>query len=153
MSEQNEQLLTDDLVSVGKFKLKLVKWDMRKQLAYQNLFLPLISGPIVSGLAYKNDDEEKVLAAIISGLLDAIADSDMIRIAEICLDGVGFKTDTTPMKLASIEALDSAGAELSDIYTIVALVIKKNMGSLLKKDLLNSLMTTIGMSAGESLSY
>lgn len=151
--ESTEAVLASDLTQIGKFQFKIPKWGMRKQLAYHNVFLPLISGPVVAGLAYKNEDEEKQIAALISGLLDALSEANLVQIAEICLEGVGFKYEGKPMAMASIEALEQAGIDISEMYILLATIIKKNLGGLLKKDLLSSLMSTIGASAEESLSF
>lgn len=132
--------------TVNGVEFTLTKWTMKEQLERQNIVLPVVSGPLTTAIAYSESAEESyMIAAIISGLVDSLAEVNMVEFANVCLNGVSHRNENGVKKVTTLNELEKMGFESSDVYVLLAAVIKVNYGGLLKKDLQDSLQDLINL--------
>lgn len=118
----------------------LPKWTMREQLERQKVVLPVISGPLTTAIAYSDHESESMMiAAVVSGLVESISEVDMVSFSSICLKGVVHKNENSVKTMTTLDELEKLGWEASDVYILLAAIVKVNYGGLLKKDLQDSL--------------
>lgn len=123
-------------------------WDMTKQLQNQNVIMPILKEPVVNALAFaseENVNESVFIAAVLDGVMEALATVDMLKLAEILLDGVAIRSaESGRMVPASVKVLEAEGMDISTVLTLCIHVIKDNYGALLKKGFSGSLVALMG---------
>lgn len=130
-------------IEIGGKEFKITTWRMTKQLQNQHVVMPLFKEPMVNAMALISDegvDESIFIAAVIDGVMQGLASVDMLKLAEILLDGVAIRASTGTMQPANIDLLEREGCDLAIIMALCVNVIKQNYGALLKKDLMDSLL-------------
>lgn len=130
-------------LNIGDKEFKLTTWTMTKQLQNQHVVMPLFKEPLVNAMALMSDediDESIFMAAVIDGVMQSLASVDMLKLAEILIDGVAIRASSGTMQPANIELLEKEGCDLSTVMVLCVNVIKQNYGALLKKDLADSLL-------------
>lgn len=125
-------------------------WNLVKQLQNQNVVMPLIKEPLVNAMSLttESDISEGIfIAAIMDGVIEALATVDMLKLSQILLEDVGVKsaeTGTVVQIGGDVKLLEKEGIELSAVLSLCVHVIKENYGSLLKKDFSGLLGTLLG---------
>jgi len=116
---------------------KLAEWGMMKQLQNENVVMPLLKEPMVNATALADGlDESGFLAAVIDGILGALAEIDMLKLVTILLEGSAFRTEGGGFKDATIENLEQDGRiSLGDVHILATKIIQINYHALIKKDL------------------
>lgn len=131
---------------VGDVSFTIPVWKLGKALANEKYFLPLIEGPIINGAAIDmEEDENLAMAALISGVIEGLKEVDMTRVCEIALEGVGVKFGETGAQSASLALLEKNDVDLATVHLLIAAIIKVNYGSVLKKDLGDSLQVLMDL--------
>lgn len=128
---------------VSGVEYKLVEWGMRKQLQNENVVIPLLKEPMVSATALAESlDESGFLAAVIDGMLGALAEIDMLKLMEILLEGSAYRTDGGGFTDITIDKLDKdERVSLGDVHILATKIIQINYHALIKKDLAGLVQT------------
>lgn len=119
---------------IGDCTFYAPRWDMEKQFENQKYILPLINSPVVNSMSV-GDDAELVLPAIISGLLDALATTDMKALAMLFFKDLTMEPKGAVATIVSFKTLEAAGLDMSDALQLLVKLIVLQYGALLKKGL------------------
>lgn len=140
-----EKIISLPCTDGTKLDLHLYSWDGRKLLREQNIILPVIKEPFINALATSDADEEEMqVLAIIDGIMEALSNVDMEKLAERLVEGSHYRPKNgASLKAATLDVLFEQGVELAGIYQMCIEVIKLNYGTLLKKDLLASFLPSV----------
>lgn len=124
----------------GDIEFTIPKWPMSKQLTKQGVVLPILSGPLSTALAYKDNVEDNVFqAAMVAAIMEALSEVDMNQVCATLFDGVAYRNESGVPELLTVNKLDEIGIGTGELYLLVAAIIKVNYGGLLKNDLGDSL--------------
>lgn len=140
-------------IEVSGVEVVIPPWTLPKQMQHNNVIMPLIKDPIVNALACVSDqdaDEALFIAAVLDGVMAGLASVDMLKVSEILLEGVSYRTEQGGLMLATLEKLSERGLDIADVLIICVNVIKVNYGALLKKDFSGSLQNLLMESPVES---
>lgn len=141
-------------VTIDGKEFKITTWGMAKQLENQHVVMPLLKEPLVNAMAFATESdasETMFVAAIMDGVMEALASVDMLKLSTVLLDGVAVRTAKGNLVPTSIEVLEQEGCDISTVLVLCINVIKENYGALLKKGLADSLLgLTNGFSPQES---
>lgn len=134
MSELNLNLEGQEVL-VKDTKFFIPEWNMRKQMANSKFVLPLVIEPMSNAIAVSGDDDESLYgAALVRGIGNAIAESDLDTVIPKLLDGVTYITDKGVPAMASIDKLEGEGFNFFDLMKVCLEVLKVNVGPLFNGD-------------------
>lgn len=122
-------------ITIRGVEISTPKWDMLTQLKNQSLVLPLVSKPITAAVAMQEEregDEGMFIAAILDGVMKALAEADMTRVGPALLEGATYRNEHGVLKPLTLDNFEKAGLNLMDFYVVALTVIKENYGPLLK---------------------
>lgn len=134
MSELNLNIEGKEVV-IKDTKFFIPEWNMRKQMANSKFVIPLVVEPMSNAIAVSGDDDENLYgAALIRGIGNAIAESDLDQVVPKLLDGVTYITQAGVPDIASIDKLEKAGFNFYDLLKVCLEVLKVNVGPLFNGD-------------------
>lgn len=134
MSEMNLNIEGKEVV-IKDTKFFIPEWNMRKQMANSKFVIPLVIEPMSNAVAVAGDDDENLYgAALIRGVGNAIAESDLDTVIPKLLDGVTYITANGVPEMATLDKLEKHGLNFYDLLKVCLEVLKVNVGPLFNGD-------------------
>ena len=103
-------------ITINNTEFTLRKWDLRTILKNNSVVMPLIKEPLINAVAISDSgDEEAFMLSILEGVITALSDINLEKVAEILIQGSSFRNEKGVSIVTSLDTMEKYKLGMAEV--------------------------------------